>query len=355
MQDASPAGQLAIYRTLFDSLHDSVLLIDGERTLFHVNQRFCAAAGQERTALVGRPVTILDQYVTPETFGEFEAAVEDVLDGDSAEQRVELEAASPLEGDVVIECRITGIQFLDTEGAVVVIRDLTEKIERTDALALKGEQLAVVNRVLRHDIRNDMNIVLGWCDALEELIDSPEAIEYTTRIRRHSAHVVELTQAARELVDAIEAEWEMDLEPVALDRTIRREVELIDRQYPEATVEVAETLPAVEVLANEFLGSVVSNLVRNGITHNHRATPTVRVSVTVSDDRVTLRVADDGPGIPESMRDTVSKLGEKGPDSSGTGIGLYLVASLVDAYGGAVDIAANEPAGTIVTVDLQRV
>jgi signal transduction histidine kinase len=103
-----------------------------------------------------------------------------------------------------------------------------------------------------------------------------------------------------------------------------------------------------------MLQSVFRNLVKNAIEHNDKTVPEVTVSVSERDDTVLARVADNGPGIPDEQRSEIFGKGEKGLESDGTGIGLYLVSTLVDQYGGDVWIEDNEPEGTVFTVELPK-
>jgi signal transduction histidine kinase len=101
-----------------------------------------------------------------------------------------------------------------------------------------------------------------------------------------------------------------------------------------------------------MLGSVFKNLLTNAIVHNDGPVTEVTVSVTVADGAVAVRVADNGPGIPDDRKDTIFEDGEKGLDSEGTGLGLYLVQTLVDRYGGDVRVEDNEPTGAVFVVEL---
>ena len=69
---------------------------------------------------------------------------------------------------------------------------------------------------------------------------------------------------------------------------------------------------------------------------------------------MTVRIADNGPGVSESSKRTLFMAGEKGSDSSGMWLGLYLVETLVTDYGGDVWIEDNEPRGAVFAVKLRR-
>jgi signal transduction histidine kinase len=306
--------RLQLYEALCDSLQDSVFLLDSDGRIYHANQRFCEAT----------------------------------------ERRVELDVTSPLEGDVVVEARITDFEASELAGAAVVLRDVTEMTETAAALAEKSEQLAVVNSVLRHDIRNDMSIMLGWGERLGNHITTDEGQDILDRVLRHGSHVVELTHAAKDLVEAIENEWSMDLYPVDVQETVTREVELVRERFPDAEVVLSDPVPAVTVQANEFLGSVISNVLTNAIRHNDADIPRVSVDADTNDETARIAITDNGPGIPDTQKEAVLGQGVRGPDSDGTGLGLYLVQSLVEAYDGTLDISDSRPRGTVITVELSR-
>lgn len=67
-------------------------------------------------------------------------------------------------------------------------------------------------------------------------------------------------------------------------------------------------------------------------------------------DHINVRIADNGPGIPDSRKEDIFGKDETGLDSEGTGIGLYLVQSLMDAYDGDVWVEDNDPEGAVFVV-----
>lgn len=354
MHDASPSLKLELYETLCDSLDDSVVLLNGEGMVVHTNQRFCEATGLARERTTGRHYTELDRFIRDESVSPFRKHIDAVLTGEATERRVELRTTTPVEGDLVVEARLTPFDHPDCEGVAVVFRDITEQIERTEALARKSEQVTVVNRVLRHDIHNDMNIILGWGERLDHHLATDEGREILDLLLRHSRHIVELTNASRGLIESIEEEWELECRPIDVGNTLTREVELVQERYLEADISVVTTLPSVSVMANEFLGSVFANILSNAIRHNDADTPAIEITVEQTGETVSVAIADNGPGIPTDLKEDIYESGAKGLDSSSTGLGLYLVQSLVHAYGGTVTITDNDPRGTIVTVELHR-
>lgn len=338
---------------VLDNLQDTVFLLDADRSVVYANERLRTVTGSPGDDLVGRDVTTLDEFVDEESVDEFTAAVDAVLAGEEDERRLELDVSSPHSRAEVVEARITTHPKDGGEAAaVVVLRDVTERKRREAALSKRSEQLTIINRVLRHDIRNDMEVTIGWTEYLDRFVEDEEAQAALDRVLDQGRHVVELTKEARDLVEAVESDWEMNLDPVDLRPVLRREVESVRAQYPGATVTLRDEDLDATVRANEFLGSVFGNLLANAVIHNDADAPTVTVDGERTDGTVTVRVTDDGPGIPEAQRDRLFEKGTKGPESLGSGMGLYLVNSLVNAYGGSVSVEDADPRGTVVTVEL---
>lgn len=213
------------------------------------------------------------------------------------------------------------------------------------------EQLELLNRMLRHDIRNEMQVIMGWIEALRSHTDS-DGQEVLDKTLTSGQHVVELTDAAKNIIEAIFGREDISPEPVALGTVLENIIETRKETFDEATIRMADQRPAVTVEANEMLSAVFRNLINNAVQHNNADEPRVTISSEIDDELVRIRIADNGPGIPDEQRDQIFDSDEKGLDSQGTGMGLYLVANLVDMYDGSVWIEDNEPCGAVFVVEL---
>jgi signal transduction histidine kinase len=219
-------------------------------------------------------------------------------------------------------------------------------------LARQERQFEVLNRVLRHDIRNDMNVVLGWLDVLGDHVDDAGQPKLR-RIESASQHVVELTAVARDLAQAMgeDVAGGPALEPVSLTRILHEEVEKCREAFGGATIERPASPPQLTVTANELLPSVFRNLLNNAVQHND-GDPIVSVSLAEESGRAIVRIADNGPGVPDEVKDDLFAPDIKGLASTGTGMGLSLVSTLVDTYGGEVWVEENDPTGAVFCVAL---
>jgi signal transduction histidine kinase len=111
----------------------------------------------------------------------------------------------------------------------------------------------------------------------------------------------------------------------------------------------------VSVPSAKHLVTAVGNLLNNAIEHNDAERPSVRVSVepTDGDGRyVRIRVADNGPGIPEAEREVLRE-GTETPLEHGSGLGLWIVYWIATMSGGDITFEENDGRGSVVTLALQ--
>ena len=180
-----------------------------------------------------------------------------------------------------------------------------------DEVLRERELYAILNRVLRHDVLNDLTAAIAYLDVLEE------------RCGKEVRKVVDILERAVDQINMVRAVEREGLELKAVN--VREVVEDIAKNYPGLIVEV----DSEEVIADELLYSVVRNLIENAFKYGK---PPVRVYTRVEGDWLDLIVEDAGEGVPEEERDKVFELGY----GRGSGIGLYLVKVAVERYGGEV-------------------
>ena len=237
-----------------------------------------------------------------------------------------------------------------------VLAELGETIARAVAtiqyrerLEGQNEQLEALNQLLRHDIRNDMTVIMAHGERLRDGDADAGSLDL---LLEKVDHVVELTDTARDLTEAMRAGG-TERTAVPLEDVLESAIAEFRSSYPAAAVTV-EDLPTVAVRANDLLEAVFENLLNNAAQHHDRDDPAIEVGVEAGEESVVVAVADDGPGIPDAMKEQVFEHGERGPGSSGTGLGLYLVRTLVERFDGEVTVADNEPRGTVFRVTIER-
>lgn len=230
--------------------------------------------------------------------------------------------------------------------------EATEAQLEQEFLERQQETNEVLNRILRHHLLNGLTVIQGQAQLLEDHVD-PAGEEHRQRVREEAGEMADTIEEIRKITRTLTEE--PDLAPVELGAVLDAQLERVRATYPQAEFELNGTgTPDVTVEGNELLGRALANVLHNAIDHNTADQPAVEVSVTDHDDAVELAVADNGPGIPDDRKEMVLQASERGLDSDGEGLGLFLTKSVLRQYGGEVRVGDNEPTGTVVTLRLPK-
>jgi signal transduction histidine kinase len=260
--------------------------------------------------------------------------------------RTSVAAQKIMDGDLSERLPVTGAGD-EFDRLSVSLNAMLSRMERLN------EGLRQVSDNIAHDLktpltrlRNKAENALGgdrdaleYRGALEDVISESDQL-----IRTFNALLmisrVEAGSAAAEMSDldlsAIAAEFAELYEPVAEDQ------ELVLQRAIE---------PDVITRGNrELVGQAISNLLDNAIKYGeNRDNPVIEISVTKADDMIVLMVADHGAGVPEEKYDDVVKRFYRLDESRskpGTGLGLALVAAVMELHGGRMELHATEPERT---------
>ena len=234
--------------------------------------------------------------------------------------------------------------------------ELTGALEsREQAIREREKLLKVLNRVLRHNLRNEMTVVLSYAEFVRTTTEDDRVGSAATDIETAGQRLDEIGRKARRLHETLEGTdpGRVDhVERVDLVEAVDAAVQRVREDYPAARVDtdLPETAPATAI---PDVGFAVENVCENAVVHNDAEEPSVEVAVSCTggpEPRVRVAVADDGPGIPEHERAVLEKETET-PLDHGSGLGLWIVYwVVVSKSGGEVEFEPNEPRGSVVTL-----
>lgn len=237
-------------------------------------------------------------------------------------------------------------------GAVLLVFGLyrwtVARQRRETELRQQREQLAVLNRVLQHDIRNDALVIRGWASVVRKEAGSA-ADERLENIVAASNGIIDLTESTAQFTDVLTSDRAADLEPKPLAETVETELRKV-RAAHDAGVVVAGDLPEVNVLAHSMLSAVFRNLLVTAVERADAERPQVRLRAERGAETVTVRISDDGASFPE---DALLDAGETVAETPDSRTGLSLVAALVEQFGGSIAVENDPDGGTTVAVTLR--
>lgn len=224
--------------------------------------------------------------------------------------------------------------------------------ELSETLAQRRTEVTVLNRVLRHNLRNAMSVVMGNAERIGLRTDDDAVAADARRIERRGESLLELADHARTIESSLGTrDSETAARPVA---TVLAEVgRSLDDEFPAAAVTVdAEAAGDAAVPSGDLLVVVVDELARNGIVHADSDRPKVRLTASADEEQVTVCIADDGPGLPPVEKRVLTEPFVESPTQHGSGMGLWLVTWLVSQVDGEVAVETDD--GTTVTLTLPR-
>lgn len=225
---------------------------------------------------------------------------------------------------------------------------LAELREQTERATRLQEQVSVLNRTLRHNIRNELAIIEGWLD--EALTGEEESAEEARdRVLAHLDELEELSDTARRIQDVLSEETRTTMD---VENCIAEGAERIQNREPAVDVSTEGTEPVV-VEAHPDLEMAIRETFANAVEHNDPDDLEIAVSVVEdaehadSEDWCRIDVTDTGGGIPAVEVEALEKA-EETRLTHGVGLGLYLIKAVVEQSGGDVEITPCDSGGTTV-------
>ncbi|WP_380678656.1 PAS domain-containing protein [Salinigranum sp. GCM10025319] len=340
---ATPDESEQLFRAVFERAFDAMLISDDDGEYVDANPAACELFGVSREALLG--CTPFD-FAAPEY--DVEAAWQSFLQSDRDRGLFPLRRADGM--DLIVEFAATA--SIRPGRHLSILRDVTALHEARQQQERQRRKLRVLNRVLRHDIRNDANVIIGYAELLDDGV--VDRVEAAAAITTRANDLVRLSEQAR----GIEARSGEETAGRRIDiaSRLRAFVDQYGSEHPEADIryEGPETAP---ITAVGLVDSVFDNLLENAIEHSDRPEPVVRVRVEEHLDApsgtVTVEIEDDGPGIPSADLEIIES-GDETPLKHAHGLGLWLVSWIVSESGGSVEFEQAAPRGTLVRVTLPR-
>jgi PAS domain S-box-containing protein len=307
---------------LFDLIGDAVVELEFVETtpvVRAVNPAFEEIFGYDRQQVLG---TSLNDYIIPDAHDtEASSFDERTAAGKSNHAIVRRQTATG-----VREFLYRGVPYEREDGrqfGFAIYSDITE--QRTYERHIK-----VIHRILRHNLRNELSVILGTAQLLKDDADR-ESIQSRAATISHHAH--ELASIGREaqtleglLTDDRQPE-PRDVVPICTDAA----AEVDSRTTGTITTDLPDQL---RVSAVPELSTAVEAILENGLVHNDEDDPTVRLHAGYDPKRAAIEIADNGPGIPESERGPVFERGPITQLQHGTGLGLWLARVTVDICDG---------------------
>jgi signal transduction histidine kinase len=209
-----------------------------------------------------------------------------------------------------------------------------------------NEYLTVLNKILRHDIQNDLAVIKMYADLVKEG-EELDIQTFLQKLDERVGHAISTIRDAREIEKMLKVG---ELVGINLSAVLMKVVEEFNREA-RITYEIPEW---IYVEADSAINSVIHNIIQNAIFHNDKEIPEIDVMVIEKSDKVYVRIADNGPGVPDELKTLIFEENFKGETTGRSGLGLYLVKETMKRYGGRVWVEDNEPYGSVFVLEFVK-
>lgn len=317
--------------------------------------------------------TLFDQPITdPELLSGPVGLVDHTIDGDvvvladvpTAGWRIafrqdESEFEADLTGPIqtVGSVLVVAILAIGAVSGVLLLRRLRAAREEQERLRRLAESQEEFVSIVSHELRTPVAGVLGFLQTTLDHWDAMGEDERRSAVRRAAGNARRLQGLARDVLDSeslTTGRMSFAFGPVDLAVEVREAVEAAGQVLGERAITLDAPEAPLEVEADaDRIQQVLTNLLDNAAQNSPAGEP-IAVRLAAADGTAVLTVADHGPGLPADVAERVFDRFVRGrlDRIGGTGLGLYIVKSIVEAHHGTVTVASAPGEGATFTVAL---
>ncbi len=220
-------------------------------------------------------------------------------------------------------------------------QDITERKSR-------DQHLRLTDRLLRHNLRNELTVIRGSAETIVETTDNSVA-EHAEQVVERSDDLLAMADKARLINHILRTNPEKTR--IQLQSVLEEITSTVDKEYSEAELSVSSNGGA-SVEAIPLLEAGLTEVIENAILHNPDGKPQVDIDISEANGFVHLAISDNGPGIPQIERQAVEGAQKIDPLNHSNGLGLWLVNWIVKESGGSFAISNADAEGSTVTIEL---
>ena len=317
----------AVLRHALDQTSEALYVYtDGQFTM--VNQPLLELTGYEREELVGKPA---EAVYHPEAAEEHQRHVQWLRDAD--DDAVEWFCRFVSRGGAELPVRVEQSIVTDDESPRIVgrVEDIRQEVQQE-------QKLDILTRALRHNIRNQMNLVVGHASTLQE-IDDPNYRTAAETVEEVGRRVINLADKARKAHEHLDVPPEEECR-VELVETASLVVEKFGIKQPASTVttDLADRAPA---LAPPSVDVALMELMENAAIHHPSGSGPVTVRIDAGPETTALHVEDECDPIPDEVVEIVDR-GEEQPLQHNEGLGLWIARWITDIVNGELTFERRE-------------
>lgn len=304
------------YRTLIETIHEGIWVMDHEGITTFVNPTMASMLGYLPGEIVGRH---LFSFLDEEGITGLRGALADTQHGASRyDSRLICKDGTRIH--VLFSFSHLPGNGNGHSGIIAGVMDISDRIMLEKALFQTGKKLSLITSVTRHDVLNLLNGLQMTVGMLEDSLTEPGNLKLLEKIKNTASGIEMQMLFSREFKEAgVNPPGWVDLDDTLHQSLLTTELD---------GVNVENDLTGLEVYADPLIRKVFSNLVDNAIRHGNGVSR-IRFSYETRGEDVVIICEDDGAGVPEGIKKQIFNkyFGRN------HGLGLYLIREILSIYG----------------------
>ncbi len=355
-------------RDVIEASCDAVIIADADELVVDLNPTAMALLGRDRGALCGRPLAALLTALGPTEPDDVLRRMLDTVRAGGAAPVAELET---LDGRV-LEASVGCPQgsSAETAGYFIVLRDRTSERRAGQLLqrSQKLESIGILAAGVAHEVNNPLSFVranlahIGQIASVLEsrseelpkgLFDDPQ--ELSDVVEESLVGLDRIQKIVQGLLNFARTPSQRVLvpDPNALVVEALRFASLDADGFMRLESRLADDLPGIEASPEQLVQVLLNLLINARFALRGRPDATIEASTRLRGDWLEIRVADNGPGVPEALRDRIfDPFFTTRPPNEGTGLGLPIACEIVTEHGGTLEVETRDTGGACFVVKL---
>lgn len=331
------------YRTIFESAKDAIFIMKEDKYI-DCNKKTLEMFECDRDEIIGHSPFEFSPEKQPDGTDSREKAMEKINSAIEGKPQ-EFEWVHTTKDGEKFPAKVNLNRYMidDEIFVMAIVRDITDRKEAK-------EREEFLHSLLRHDVRNKAQTIQGYLQLLEDLELEEEAIKYIKRAKSGNKKEIDLINK----VSLLRKAQEEKISEVRIDKVINKAVEQTKEIAKDKGIEIKfeSTEENIKVQGGPLLDQVFTNIIENSIQHSNGSKISIRGINT--EEKTTLIIEDDGMGISDEQKEKIFEKGFTTDEERGTGLGMFLVKSLLEIYGGNVEVKDSEWGGARFDVQLQK-
>ncbi|WP_049987141.1 ATP-binding protein [Halobellus rufus] len=323
-----PKADYVARTRVVETLQEPIFVLDWDNHILDVNKTAAEVFDSSATKMIGEPIRSVIDDLEQTNFPEGTTGTV-ALQTSKGRRQFQFSVSAVTESPADDED--------NPIARTLLFRDVTDQQTRE-------QRLTVLNRILRHNVRNDLDVVLAYADHINDE-------EIQSGIQDSTADLLELSKKARKAEEVMTASTNP---PETVDLTAIAETVVDQFKTDDNPGIISLDCPdKVSITSHRtVIQQTLTELVDNAITHTTTDSPHVKISIqTDGNETAEIAVKDNGPGLPKREQE-ILVTGTETQLKHGQGIGLWFVNWAVSQLGGDLQFEQNDPEGSRVTIRL---